>query len=74
MKGWISQMSTQIDLMQNVEERLSTIQFILKELFPEAIGVNVHVNSEGITVSPEFRTNVVGYSMRNICGNWIKKV
>jgi hypothetical protein len=57
-----------------VEERISTIHYTLKDMFPEATSVNVFVNSEGINVTPVYRTNISGYSMKNISGNWIKKV
>jgi DNA polymerase II small subunit/DNA polymerase delta subunit B len=59
---------------QTMEQRIDTIHYIIKELFPEAIGVNIHVTSEGITATPEYRTNVSGYSMRTISGKWVKKV
>jgi hypothetical protein len=58
---------------QTIEERISTIQFILKEMFPEAESVTVFVNCEGIQVKPEFRTNIVDCSRQNISGNWIKQ-
>jgi len=57
-----------------IEERISTIHYTLKDMFPEATSVNVFVNSEGINVTPIYRTNISGYSMRNVSGNWIKKV
>jgi hypothetical protein len=58
---------------QTVEERISTLHYCIKELFPDAVSVNIHVTSEGISVFPEFRTNISGYTMKNISGKWIKK-
>lgn len=57
-----------------VEERMSAIHYTLKDMFPEAISVSVFVNSEGIDITPAYKTNVSGYSMKNISGNWVKKV
>lgn len=58
---------------QTIEERISTVHFILKDMFPEAISIQVLVNSEGIGVSPNYKTNVSGFSIKNVSGNWIKK-
>ena len=57
-----------------VEERISTIHYMLKDMFPDAVNVSVFVNSEGIRVTPHFVTNANGFSMQTITGTWIKKV
>jgi hypothetical protein len=57
-----------------VEERISTIHYMLKDMFPDAVNVSVFVNSEGIDVTPVYRTNISGHSMKSISGNWVKKV
>ncbi len=58
---------------QTVEERIGTLHFIIKEMFPDAVSVNILVNGEGIDVTPNFKTNTIGYSMKTITGRWIKK-
>ena len=47
---------------------------MIKEIYPEAVSVKILVNSEGIEVNPEYRTNIRGYTMKNICGEWIKGI
>ena len=57
-----------------VEERISTIHYVLKDMFPEAVSVSVFVSGEGIDVTPVYKTNISGNCMKTISGNWIKKV
>jgi D-serine dehydratase len=59
---------------QTVEERIATIQFIIKELFPEAVSVNIFINSQGIDVTPHYKTLLKDYSIQNISGNWVRKI
>lgn len=63
-----------MDDKRPMEDRISTIHYIIKEVFPEAVSVTVFVNSEGIRVTPHFVTNANGFSMQTITGTWIKKV
>lgn len=56
-----------------MEDRIQTIHFILKELFPDAVSVNVLVSSRGIEVIPTFKTNLCDCSMKTITGKWTKK-
>jgi hypothetical protein len=58
--------------MKTTEERISEIHADIKALFPDATSVNVFVNSEGIDVQPTYKTELSGYSMRNISGKWVK--
>ena len=57
-----------------MEEKINYIHELIKELYPEAVAVRIFVNSQGIEVTPEYRTNVKDYSMQNINGEWIKRV
>jgi hypothetical protein len=63
-----------MDDKKPMEDRISTIHYIIKDMFPEAVSVTVFVNSEGIDVTPVYRTNISGHSMKSISGNWVKKV
>lgn len=55
------------------EEKIAELHERIKELFPDAVAVKVFVNSQGIEVKPEFRTNIDGYSMKTITGEWVQK-
>lgn len=55
-----------------MENDLDNIHAYIKDLFPDAVAVRIFVNSEGIEVNPEYRTNTNGYSMRNINGKFVK--
>jgi hypothetical protein len=57
----------------NMEDKVQTLHYLIKEMFPDAVSVEVFVNSEGIDVTPVFKTNLVNKSIKNISGNWIKK-
>lgn len=56
-----------------MEEKINEIHESIKELYPEAVSVKVFVNSKGIEVTPNYRTNADGYSMKTITGKWIKR-
>ena len=56
-----------------MEDKLDKLHKMIKEIFSEAVIVRIAVTEDGIEVTPEYRTNTKNYSMRNICGNWIKK-
>lgn len=56
-----------------MEEQINKIHEIIKNLYPSAASVNVLINSKGIEVIPVYKTNISGYSMQNISGDWIKK-
>lgn len=58
---------------ETVESQLSTVRYILCKLFPEAVSINVFIDSDGIQVDPCFRTNLKDTSMRNVSGDWVKK-
>jgi len=55
-----------------MEKEISEIHSKIKELFPEAVSVSIFVNCEGINVTPNYRTDLTGCSMRNINGEWVK--
>lgn len=55
-----------------MEETINQIHNMIKETFPEAVSVNIFVNSQGIDVKPVYLTNIKGHSMRNINGEWVK--
>ena len=57
----------------NIEEKIDEVHSILKELFPNAVAINIRVTYEGINASPEYRTNAKGYSMRTVKGDWIRR-
>ena len=57
-----------------MEEKINYVHELIKELYPEAVAVRIFVNSQGIEVTPEYRTNAKDYSMQNINGEWIKRV
>lgn len=57
-----------------MEEKINKLHEMIKEIYPEAVSVKILVNSEGIEVNPEYRTNIRGYTMKNICGEWIKGI
>lgn len=57
----------------SMEDQINQIHETIKNLYPEAVSVNIFVNSQGIEVTPEFRTNVSGCSMQTITGKWVKK-
>lgn len=40
-----------------MKEKINEIHEIIKELYPEAVSVEVFVNSEGIEVMPNYRIN-----------------
>jgi hypothetical protein len=56
-----------------MEEKIDKIHQLIKEIFEETTAVRIFVNSTGIEVSPEYRTNTSGYSMQNITGEWVKR-
>ncbi len=57
-----------------MEEKINYVHELIKELYPEAVAVRIFVNSQGIEVTPEYKTNIKDYSMQNINGEWIKRV
>lgn len=57
-----------------MEEKIDKIHQLIKEVFPDAILVEVIVNTNGIEVKPRFRTNVSEYTMQTITGKWINRV
>lgn len=56
-----------------MEEKVQVLHAVIKDMFPDAVLVNVVVNSEGIAVDANFRTNLSGMSMKTITGNWVGK-
>ncbi len=57
-----------------MEEQINKIHEIIKELYHGAVSVNIFVSRQGIEVNPVYKTNISGYSMQDINGNWINKV
>lgn len=55
------------------EDKIMEMHELIKELFPDAVSVKVFVNSQGIEVEPQFKTNISGYSMQTITGQWVSK-
>jgi len=55
-----------------MEEKINYIHELIKEIYSEAVAVRILVTNSGIEVNPEYRTNLNGYSMQNINGEWIK--
>lgn len=56
-----------------MEQKIQVLHALIKDMFPDAILVRVVVNSEGIAVDTEFRTNLSGFSMKTITGKWVEK-
>ena len=57
--------------VKSMESKINQLHEMIKELFPDADSVKICVNSQGIEVHPNYRTNISGYSMRTITGKWI---
>ena len=55
-----------------MEEKINYIHELIKEIYPEAVAVRIFVNYQGIEVTPEYKTNISGYTMQNINEDWIK--
>ena len=55
-------------------ESIELIHDLVKEYYGDNVAVTIFINSEGIKVSPEYRTNMSGYSMKTIDGKWVKKI
>lgn len=56
-----------------MEQEIQELHERIKRLYPEAVLVVVEVNSQGISVTPTYKTNVVGCSMQTIGGAWVAK-
>lgn len=56
-----------------MEERMNQIHELIKGLYPKAVTVKIFANNEGIVFTPEYRTNVKGYGVKNIIGEWVKE-
>jgi len=57
-----------------MEEKINHIHELIKEIYGEAVAVRIFVSNRNIEVYPEYRTNVNGYSMQNINGDWVKSI
>jgi hypothetical protein len=53
------------------EQYLDSIHRIIKVAWGDAVKVNIFCNAEGIQIEPEYKTNISGYSMMTINGNWV---
>lgn len=60
-------------LNMRVEHQIHELYVQIRELFPDAVRVDIVVDSSGITVTPRYMTDLKGFSMQNIRGEWIKK-
>lgn len=56
-----------------MQAKINEIHAQLKALFPDAVSVNIFVSSEGIEVTPKFRTNLDGYTMKTLTGAWVNR-
>ncbi len=56
----------------DIEAKIQKLHEQIKNIFPDAVSVEIFVNDNGITVRPDYRTNLT-YSMKNISGEWVKK-
>lgn len=56
-----------------LEEKIQVVHEVLKNLFPDAVSIEVFVNCEGITVAPNFKTNISGFSMQTVTRKWVQK-
>lgn len=56
-----------------MEEKIGKLHEMIKEIFPDAVSVKVFANCEGIDVTPDYKTNLADYAMRNISGEWVKR-
>ena len=52
---------------------LDEIYKLIKSTYGNCTSVNIVVNCDGLTCNTSARSNISGYSMRTIDGNWIKK-
>ena len=57
-----------------MEEKINQLHQLIKEIYPDAVFVEVIVNSNGIEVNTKFKTNISDFTMQNISGGWIKRI
>lgn len=57
----------------NIEDKIQKLHEQIKEIFPDAVSVEIFVNNDGIKVNPRYEANLKNYSMKNITGKWVKK-
>lgn len=57
-----------------MEEKIQEIHSTIKELFPDAVSVSIFVNhSDGISITPNYKTDLVNFSMKKLNGEWVQK-
>jgi len=56
-----------------MEEKINQLHQLIKDIFPDAVYVEVIVNSQEIQVNPKFKTNVSEFTMKTITGKWVKR-
>jgi hypothetical protein len=59
---------------ESIEDKINYIHELIKEIFGEAVRVDISVTNEDIRVTPEYRTNLNSYAMKTINGQWVKRV
>jgi len=55
-----------------MEAEIQKLHEQIRNIFPDAVKVEIIVDTDGIIVNPSYRTDLT-YSMMNICGEWVKK-
>lgn len=58
----------------NVEEKIQELHKQIIDLFPDAVGVEIFVNSYEISVEPSYKTDLKNVSMQTLSGKWVNKV
>jgi hypothetical protein len=58
---------------EEIQQTVDAIYSLVKRAWGNAAAVKIFVNAEGITVEPRIRSEISGFTMRNIGGDWIKK-
>lgn len=56
-----------------MNDLMSTIKHMMLEHFPDAVCVEIFVNSDGVEIKPKYKGELSEYSMKTISGNWCSK-
>lgn len=59
---------------RNKQAKLESVREILAELFGDCVSVTVELNIEGMSVWPDYRESINGFSMRRIDGTWVPQL
>lgn len=58
---------------QEIEQgKIKQLDNFIKDLYPKAVSVEVFVNHQEIKITPTYRTELHGISMKNLSGEWVK--